>query len=299
MTDKVPVTSLSALPFGCQEQALQSLSKLPPFTPILTTLLANLANEDVSFARLASLIEKDTVLAGNVLRLVNSVLYGRLGTITSVSHAISIMGLPKLQKLALGFSVHRLWNSVRPPRGWSLSRFNLHSVAVGIACDLLAQRTHLAYPEGAFVCGLFHDLGELLIAISLPQQTDEIQRLTALNLGREKCQREVLGWTAAELSAAALEKWNLPKPVQMAVAYQHCPSSAPPETFQGLSFSLSDVLSAANEIANETGISIEPFFGEPAADAGHAALDVLGLGSDAENIVAEFRAEYSSLRELV
>src|SRR5437660_12883660 len=60
-----------------REQALRSLSKLPPFSPVLTKLLATLAQEDVSFAKLADLIEKDTVLAGNVLKLVNSAAFGR------------------------------------------------------------------------------------------------------------------------------------------------------------------------------------------------------------------------------
>ena len=49
--------------------------QLPPFSPILNRLLATLAREDVSFLKIADLIEKDTVLAGNVLRLVNSALY--------------------------------------------------------------------------------------------------------------------------------------------------------------------------------------------------------------------------------
>ncbi|MGB9604683.1 MAG: HDOD domain-containing protein, partial [Bryobacteraceae bacterium] len=67
-----------------RERALKGLDRLPPFSAILNRLLASLAREDVSFAELASLIEKDTVLAGNVLRLVNSALYSLPGTVNSV-----------------------------------------------------------------------------------------------------------------------------------------------------------------------------------------------------------------------
>ena len=66
---------------SARDQILGALDKLPPFSPVLTRLLATLANEDVSFGELAGIIETDAVLAGNLLRVVNSPLYGRISTI--------------------------------------------------------------------------------------------------------------------------------------------------------------------------------------------------------------------------
>src|SRR5579872_1433345 len=59
-----------------KDRILGSLDKLPPFSPVLTRLLATLADEDVSFGELAAIIETDAILAGNLLRVVNSALYG-------------------------------------------------------------------------------------------------------------------------------------------------------------------------------------------------------------------------------
>src|SRR6266478_9226014 len=84
---------------------LASLDKLPPFSPVLTRLLATLADEDVSFGALAGIIETDAVLAGNLLRVVNSPLYGRISTINSVRHAVAILGSVKIRNLVLGLSV--------------------------------------------------------------------------------------------------------------------------------------------------------------------------------------------------
>src|SRR5215470_13616453 len=90
------------------EKILGSLDKLPPFSPVLTRLLATLADEDVSFGTLAGIIETDAVLAGNLLRVVNSVLYGRPASINSVRHAVSILGSVKVRNMVLGLSVtHR------------------------------------------------------------------------------------------------------------------------------------------------------------------------------------------------
>ena len=79
-----------------RDKALEAMSKLPPFSPVLNKLMASLADEDVSFAELAALIEKDTILAGSVLRLVNSAFYARRGT---VNHSPARNGIRRSGKM--------------------------------------------------------------------------------------------------------------------------------------------------------------------------------------------------------
>src|SRR5580700_727079 len=100
---------------SARDRILASLDKLPPFSPVLTRLLATLADEDVSFGELAGIIETDAVLAGNLLRVVNSPLYGRIATINSVKHAVAIMGSVKIRNLVLGMSVSRRWAGAQVP----------------------------------------------------------------------------------------------------------------------------------------------------------------------------------------
>ncbi len=152
--------------------ALRSLDQLPPFSPILNRLMASLADEEVSFADIAALIERDTVLSANVLKLVNSALYGRRGTVSSVRAAVSILGLNKLRNAVLGLSVSRIWNRMKTPASWDMGRFNQHSAAVAVLADILVQQVEVEYPEGAFAAGLLHDLGRLIIATSLPTSSN-------------------------------------------------------------------------------------------------------------------------------
>src|SRR5947208_11187627 len=112
---------------------LAALDKLPPFSPVLTRLLATLADEDVGFGELAGIIETDAVLAGNLLRVVNSPLYGRIATINSVRHAVAIMGTNKSRNLVLGMSVARRWAGARVPGRWNSKQFNVHSLAGAVA----------------------------------------------------------------------------------------------------------------------------------------------------------------------
>jgi putative nucleotidyltransferase with HDIG domain len=272
------------------DKALRSLGSLPPFSPILTRLLASLAEEDVSFAALGDLIEKDAVVAANILHLVNSALYARTGTISSVRHAISLLGTGKLRNAVLGMSIARVWNRVKMPPTWSMARFNMHSAAVALLSDLLAQRLPaVVYPEGAFVAGLLHDVGRLLLALGLPAEYSKI--VEVYNAGGRTlvdCEREVVGFTHPELSAAALQSWKLPEEIQAAVRDHH---SSPAESAQGIP--LSNVLDAANQYANSVGVSILVVNHDA---ANPRAVELLGLDTDQlEVLLAEFRDENNAM----
>jgi HD-like signal output (HDOD) protein len=248
------------------ERALHALDQLPPFSPVLNRLIASLAREDVSFAEISLWIEKDTVMAGNVLRVVNSSLYGRRGTISSVRHAVAMMGQVKLRNTVLGLSVSQIWNRVRTPPGWPMTAFNCHSVATAILSDLLAQRCRVAYPEGGFAAGLFHDLGKLLIAVACGVEGDGIGH--------------------AELSAEALARWNIPIPVQEAVQFHHQPRT----------LDLSYIVHVADRYANTLGLAILPTVA-PETVPPEAIFASVGIEEhQVPRIVEEFQSDFDLLQ---
>ncbi len=280
-----------------RERALRALGELPPFSPILNRLLASLAKDDVSFVKLGDLIEKDTVVAGNLLHLVNSALYARRGSVNSVRHALSLLGINKLRNAVLGMSITRMWNQVKTPASWSMARFNMHSAATAILADMLAQRLAVEYAEGAFVAGLFHDVGRLLIALGLREHYAGIlgpHESTGKPL--RECEAEVVGFTHPELSADALRVWNLPQPVQDAVRLHHAPpSSSAAKDSAGVA--LSRVLDAANQYVNSTGVSIlKPKPGRTPVDADATLVESLGLpASQLQAIMTDFKQEFDAM----
>ncbi len=286
---------------------MQALHSLPPFSPILSRLLASLAQEDVSFAKLADLVEKDTVVAGNLLHLVNSAAYARRGTVNSVCHAISVLGIAKLRNAVLGMSVARMWNNTRIPATWSMARFNLHSAAVAILSDLLVQRVRAQCPEGAFAAGLLHDTGRLLIAMGLPKEHDQIAALQDREqIPLVECEVRVLGFAHPDLSARALRFWNLPEPIQAAVAGHH-PEAAPHSPGEnadlaalrhsmtaGEKLPLASVIAAANQFVNSAGVSVASAPSGPRGDP--ANLAALGLEAAVqEELLAEFKNEFDAM----
>lgn len=284
----------AATPAIAKEKAIAALGQLPPFSPILNRLIASLAQEEVSFAKVADLIEKDTVLAGNILGIVNSALYGLRGTVNSIRHAVSLLGINKLRNAMLSMSVARMWTHVKTPSGCSIAQFNLHSVAVAILCDLLAQRLRVEYAEGAFAAGLFHDLGLLLLALGLPDEYNEFSQLCHES-GRPplECEMQVFGFTHPELSAEALATWNLPEPIQNSVRYQDTPE-LDPTARAGDGMPLSRILNAADRYTRQAGISLGVFEAHP--EDGQDAVEALGLGEMLPAVLSDFESEFSAIK---
>lgn len=277
-----------------KERALHALQALPPLSPVLHRVIASLANENVSFAKMAELIEKDVALAGNILQLVNSPLYSVRGTVSSVRHAVSLLGVNKLRNVALGLSAAQMWRSLRTPPGWLMTEFNHHSASVAILADLLAQHLPVRDAAGAFVAGLFHDLGLLLIAIGLPAEYKQITLLCEKDpQGAPEHEVQVLGTTHAELSADALAAWNLPKPIRTAVRY-HVQPELDSEASAAGGVALSRILHAANAYVSKTSASFSAM--EDGARSGDGPLESLGLGDQVSGVVLEYENELAAIQ---
>ncbi|MCL6545674.1 MAG: HDOD domain-containing protein [Bryobacteraceae bacterium] len=275
-----------------RQALLRAADSLPPFSPVVNLLLAKLSRQDVRFSEVSELIEKDTVMAGNLLRVANSALYGFAGTINSVRHGLAILGIEKTRNVVLAVSMTRFWSRDPEAEGWSSTAFNLHSTAVAILADLLVQYVPAEYPEGAFTAGLFHDLGKHLAASALPKEFAAVQQDIQRGGARfEEAESFHYGILHPELSAAALERWNLPQPIAEAVRWHHWPRPA------GRSgcFSLSQILNVAGACVNSLGYGFA-FSAPEVCSSPEEALAPLSLGDRVPRLLDEFRAEVEVLR---
>ena len=276
------------------------LNNLPPFSPILNRLIGSLASEDVRFSDLASLIEKDTVLSGHVLRLVNSAAMARRSRINSIAHAVSVLGLVRLRNFLLSLSIARLWQSTKTIPPWSMAQFNLHGAAVALLSDLLAQNCQCQYPEGAFLSGLLHDYGKLLIAAALPEQFTEIVKMVLDGKGTQiECEREITGFTHPELSAMTLKAWHLPEDIVRGVEFHHMPDEEEKVLLEAPNgILLSRIVFIADSVARDLGLHVAalecPI--EPSHDKAIETLEALGFAASASSILETFEVEYEAIR---
>ena len=233
-----------------EAQILEKLTDLPPFSPVLVKLLSTLGQAGISSGPLASLIEQDPVLAGSVLRLANSAVYSQRQVVTSITTAINMIGIDRLRNVVTALSVSQMWKKLPRAEGWSTADFNEHGLATAILAATLADHMPNDFAEGAFLAGLLHDVGKLLIVMAVP---NDYRQITAIYEGPghktwTECEREVLDTDHAVLASLALEEWKIAEPIRRAVRWHHDPERK----------HLSQIVGLADSIANAIGYSVLP-----------------------------------------
>jgi HD-like signal output (HDOD) protein len=281
-----------------KKRALKVLDELEPFSPIAGRLLSTLSTDPdtISMSHVGDLIERDTILAGKILSLANSALYNRGVEVVSIHRAIAALGLNKIRNTVLALSVNRVWRKAKTPVYWSMVRFNLHSLASAVAADLLATRTKTNYPEGAFVSGLFHDIGRLVMAVMLQSEYEPFCNASEDNHPRVRnCERDMLGFDHCELSADILAHWKLPREIQTAVGLHECPEMD--DTVVGDSeFPLSMVIHTADKYAMSVGASI--YDTHPSAEQADP-LQLLGTSDEEGKFFPEFKSQFDLIRSFM
>jgi HD-like signal output (HDOD) protein len=280
-----------------REQTLKCLERLPTLSPMRTQLLSKLARRNCDVAELTAVVEKDAVLSAQILRLSNSALFGRTQPVNSVQHAITMVGVSSMRKFVLGASISNIFSRFKTAPSFSMARFNLHSVATGTLVEMISDEIPFEQPAGAFIAGLLHDVGKLLIAVSMPKQYEDILGVVAVTgAPLIACEREVLGTDHAELSGLAISRWELAEPIRLAASYHHEPDRAVELERTGPGkLSLTQAVHQADAFINALGMSVFPM--QPKEDE-TPSLDFPGFRFSAERVIQQFELEVKGLTEL-
>lgn len=194
--------------------------------PVYERLMQVMNHPLSSSSDIGKVISEDPDLTGRLLRLVNSPIYGFPSRISTVSQAISIVGMNQLYDLAVGASFIRLFASV-PQDLVDMTSFWQHSVACAVAARILATHRRESNVERFFVAGLLHDIGRPIMYQKLPAESRRaLERARSTGELLHKIEGEVFGFHHGQLGSALLDRWKLPTMLQEAVAWHHQPRYA-------------------------------------------------------------------------
>jgi putative nucleotidyltransferase with HDIG domain len=224
---------------------IERITTLPTLPEIVTKIAAMVDSPQTSVADVGRVIAKDQVLSARVLKLVNSAFYGFQGRVSSVTHAMVLLGFNVVKGLVLSASVFDLFQ--RDGRD-DLDRRRLwdHSIGTARIAGILAQKVTLQEPEEAVVAGLLHDLGKIVLCAHLPEEFASIVKLARRkNLLMSEAELEVLGVTHADVGRWLLERWKLPGRLVEPVALHHAPHLAREAPLTTAIVHLANILCAA------------------------------------------------------
>lgn len=227
---------------------LDSVSSLPPLPAAVQRLLSLAKQIDADFQEIAHVIEADQTLTARTLRAANSALYGVARRIQTVRQATVLLGRETILNLAIGASVLGLQGSLS--RAWpgDSVAFWRHSIAVASVARELAKHLRLPDPEEAFVAGLLHDIGKLILLGHFGDHYLHV--LKAAQYGAKPLyllEREVLETDHAAVGQALCVHWNIPPTLTQAIAEHH--SAVPAATG-----STADVVRDANDLVKTIGL---------------------------------------------
>jgi putative nucleotidyltransferase with HDIG domain len=209
---------------------LAQVNSVPSMPSVVMELQKYLNDPDVSFDRLARVIEVDPGLTANVLQLANSAYFGWTRKISSVKDAITRLGTDRVFQMVLCMSVAPL--ARKPIRGYDTDSDGLwrHSVATAICADRLVSSLGLRDVTQGFTAGLLHDMGKIVLGTFVEIDDRPIKEIVERDgLSFDEAERMVLGIDHAEVAAELLRAWNLPDDVVAAARWHHQPQQAQAE----------------------------------------------------------------------
>ncbi|HEY3498974.1 MAG TPA: response regulator [Polyangiaceae bacterium] len=199
------------------------LDRLPSPPAIYMQLTQALADPKVNSDRIAAIVEADPAMSAKLLQLVNSAYFGLAQRATSIHQAVTYLGIEVLKALALSTHVFSTVDG-SAPNGRLLDQFQKASLATATVAKQMVRDRKKA--DDAFTAGIVHDIGRIVIAVSLPERFREIEA-SAKATGKSivAVEREMFGVSHAEIGAYLLGVWGVPFSITETVAFHHTPGA--------------------------------------------------------------------------
>ena len=208
---------------------IETMGGLPSLPRTLLSIQHVASDERSSAEDLAARIREDHALTMRVLKMVNSALYRRreVEPVRTVHRAVVVMGFQTVRKLALGLSVFDMMSKFsRSPLLADIARHSL--VTAGLA-QILAEAGGRLRPEEAFVAGLVHDIGKVVLIECSPRAMDAVQADIRSGVAPLVAEHRHFGITHDRAGRRLAAQWQLPPDLQNLIGDHHdIDPSAPP-----------------------------------------------------------------------
>jgi HD-like signal output (HDOD) protein len=253
------------------ESLVKDVKDLVTLPEMALRIAAMVDDPRASAADIGREIGNDAGLTARLLRVANGPAFGNKGNIVSISRAIAVLGVRQVRDLAVGLTAIRTFDGISNDL-ITMESFWRHSVLCAVAAGQVVATGNAKRIESPFVCGLLHDIGQLVMYSRVPDvsRSSLIMAIDSLeDLALFKCERTVMGFDHGAVGGALARQWGLPKALQECIEFHHEPHRAESHPLEVA------VVHVANSIAVMADIGSTDVADVP--DLSHEALKIVNL----------------------
>jgi putative nucleotidyltransferase with HDIG domain len=202
------------------DKIIEKLGDLPSAPPILSKAIRLTSNLDSNIAEISRSITADQSISAKVVRMSNSPAYARTTRVSTLDEGIRVLGFNQLKSIIITASTFQMFeNCIHADMAadlWS------HSLSTAIGSRIVAERLTALNKDEAYLAGLLHDIGKLVLLKTAPNVYAEVIEIVK-NSHTEFVieEQKELEFDHTDVGAALLEKWSFPRNILTAVANHH------------------------------------------------------------------------------
>ncbi len=200
------------------KKIIMTTGDLPPMPMVATKVMQLVESGRANAEEIAKAISSDPAVSARVMKISNSAFYGRQRKIQTLAESVVILGHNTLKGLVVAASLKEMYK----PSGLIENMLWEHSFGTGVAARIIASQTRQVAADEAFMAGLFHDIGKIIMNHREKEKFRLVmERCYNEMLSFEEVELTVFPYSHAQLGALVLEKWNLPVTLITAVMLHH------------------------------------------------------------------------------
>ncbi len=205
-------------------EKIKACPTLPSLPAVAIQVLDLAQREEVDIAEIARVISKDPALSSKILRTVNSSFYGRSQSISTITHALVILGLQSVKTLVLGFSLVTNLKQCKG-KGFNYLLYWRRSIYAATAARTIAAKIGLVQQEECFLASLLMDMGMLVLDQVVGEQYGEVVGAVTSHNDLPAAEQQALDLGHADAVGVLMEQWKLPPLLTTPMIRHHDPKS--------------------------------------------------------------------------
>lgn len=200
-------------------------AKIPSPPEVLVQLMRTVEDENSTIGDLAQIVQQDPGLASRILAVANSPALRRGQELKSLESCLIAIGTKLIRALVTCLSIQSLFDRKSRLSAHEVADFWTHSLLVADIARELAEQSQSAAPDDAYLSGLLHDIGELILLQALGEPYHRFLVQCPASSVRMQQEQQLFGTTHADVGAWLIDHWHISPSLADGIAFHHAPAA--------------------------------------------------------------------------